>query len=122
MHELSLAQHLLDLALEHAGRAGADRVAHLHLVVGELAPVEETCLAFYWDQICLDTPAAGSSVDVRRLPLQLVCQDCEQAFEPVGEAWSCPRCRSERVRLQGGDECYLEAIDVEVGPKVEAPA
>ena len=117
MHELSLAQHLLDLALEHAGRAGAQRVTHLHLVVGELAPLEESSLGFYWDQVTLDTPAEGSSVHVRKLPMQLACLDCQGTFEPAGATWSCPACGSERVRLQGGDECYLEAIDVEVGPR-----
>jgi Zn finger protein HypA/HybF involved in hydrogenase expression len=51
------------------------------------------------------------------MPLQLACLDCQGTFEPGGATWSCPACGSERVRLQGGDECYLEAIDVEVGPR-----
>jgi hydrogenase nickel incorporation protein HypA/HybF len=122
VHELSLAQHLLDLALEHAARAGADRITHLNLVVGELAPVEPSCLTFYWEQVAADTAAAGSSVDVRRLPLRLLCQGCNLVFEPAAENWSCPKCSSDRVRLQGGDECYLEAIDVEVDKTLEAPA
>jgi hydrogenase nickel incorporation protein HypA/HybF len=122
MHELSLAQHLLDLALQHAARARAERVTQLYLVVGEMAPLEETSLSFYWDQISLGTPAEGSSVRVRRLSLQLNCLDCGQSFEPGDRSWSCPACGSERVRLQGGDECYLEAIDVEAALTAEAPA
>lgn len=113
MHELSLATHLLDLALEQARKSGAQRVVGLHLVVGQLAPLEESSLSFYWDHVTQATPAAGSVVHVRRLPMTLLCQDCGRSFQPGTEAWSCPDCRSESVRLQGGDESYLEAIDVE---------
>jgi hydrogenase nickel incorporation protein HypA/HybF len=114
MHELSLAQHLLDLALERARLSGAERIVGLHLVVGQLAPLEESSLSFYWEHVSQATPAAGSTVHVKRLPMTLVCLDCGRAFQPGGEVWACPGCHSERVRLQGGDESYLEAIDVEV--------
>lgn len=117
MHELSLAQHLLSLALEQAHQSGALRITGLYLVVGELAPLEETSLSFYWEHVTLETPAAGSQVHVRRLPMQMRCLDCGRSFQPGGETWSCPGCGGERVRLQGGDECYLEAIDVEATPR-----
>ncbi len=113
MHELSLAESTLELALRHAREAGATRVTKLHLVVGEFTPLEESSLTFYWDRITDGTPAAGSRVSIRHVPARLSCVDCGRAIDPVSETWCCPTCGSGRLRLTSGDECYLESIDVE---------
>lgn len=95
MHELSLAQHLLDLTLEGARQSGAHRVVGLHHVVGPLSPLEETSLSFYWEHVSQATPAAGSVVHVRRLPMTLMCTNCGRPFQLRGEVWACPGCGSE---------------------------
>ncbi|HKY83221.1 MAG TPA: hydrogenase maturation nickel metallochaperone HypA [Anaerolineales bacterium] len=113
MHELSLAESTLELALRHAQGAGATRVTGLHLVVGEFTPLEESSLTFYWDRITRGTSASGSRVSIRRVPARMACVDCGRALDPVTETWCCPTCGSGRLRLTSGDECYLESIDVE---------
>ena len=113
MHELSLAESTLELALRHAQGAGATRVTGLQLVVGEFTPLEESSLSFYWDRITRGTPAAGSRVSVRHVPARLSCVDCGGSIDPATETWSCPTCGSLRLRLTSGDECYLESIEVE---------
>ena len=113
MHELSLPESTLELALRHARQAGAARVIGLHLVVGEFTPLEESSLSFYWDRITRGTTAAGSQVRVRRVPASMACVDCGASIDPATETWSCPACGSSRLRLTSGDECFLESIDVE---------
>jgi hydrogenase nickel incorporation protein HypA/HybF len=115
MHELSFAESTLELALRHARQAGAQRVVALHLVVGEFTALEPASLEFYWDRLTRDTPAAGSTVSVRRVPAQLACAACGAACDPRDETWVCPSCGSPRLRMTSGDECYLESIDVEGG-------
>ena len=113
MHELSLAESTLELALRHARQAGAARVTRLHLVVGEFTPLEQSSLDFYWDRITRGTSAAGSRVSIQRVPARMACVDCGGSIDPATEAWSCPACGSGRLRLTSGDECFLESIDVE---------
>jgi hydrogenase nickel incorporation protein HypA/HybF len=113
MHELSLAEGALDVALRHARRAGAARVVALQFVVGEFTMFEETSLGFYWERVSEGTEAAGSEIRVRRVPARFVCTSCEAEFEPEGETWHCPHCHSAGIRMTSGDECYLESIDVE---------
>jgi hydrogenase nickel incorporation protein HypA/HybF len=113
VHELSFAESTLELALRHARLAGAGRVVGLHLVVGELTPLEPTSLEFYWERITKGTPADGSHVTVRRVPAQLSCVDCGAACDSHDETWVCRACNSPRLRMTSGDECYLESIDVE---------
>ncbi len=44
MHELAITQRILEIALEHAGRAGARRITAIHLVVGDLSSVVDAVL------------------------------------------------------------------------------
>ena len=113
MHELSFAESTLELALRHAREAGAGRVVGLHLVVGELTPLEPASLEFYWERITKGTPADGSRVEVRRVPAQLGCADCGAPCDAHDETWVCRACGSSRLRMTSGDECFLESIDVD---------
>jgi len=113
MHELSVTQSILKIALEHAEQAGASRVTDLHIVVGQLASIVDDSVQFYWDLISHDTPAEGAQLHFRRIPTELLCLNCEQRYLPAREDLACPHCGSIRVKVVAGEEFYLEAIDVE---------
>ncbi len=113
MHELSVTQSILKIALEHAEQAGAPRVTDLYVVVGQLASIVDDSVQFYWDLISKDTPAEGAQLHFRRISTELLCLNCEQHYTPTREDLACPRCGSIRVKVVAGEEFYLEAIDVE---------
>lgn len=113
MHELSLAESTLELALRHARQAGVGHIATLDLVVGEFTPLEESSLTFYWDRLVRGTAAAGSTLRIRRVPARVDCADCGATGDLELDPWCCPACGGSRLRLASGDECYLESIEVE---------
>jgi len=114
MHELPITQNILDLALEHTAKAGGGRITGIHLVVGELSRVVDDCIQFYWDLISEGTPAEGAVLHFKRTPLVFSCRDCKKTFEPQDDlTYRCPGCGGSRVRVEGGDEFRLEALDVE---------
>ena len=119
VHELPIAESVLELALEHAERAGGGRITGLHLRIGRLSSVVDESLQFYWDLISEDTPAEGARLHFHRIPLAFRCEDCETEFEPEGEDFSCTACSSPRVRVVQGNEFLLEAIDLEPEPAPE---
>ena len=57
MHELSVTESLLEIALRHAQQAGATRVTGLHLVIGQLSSIVDDSVQFYWDFVSKDTIA-----------------------------------------------------------------
>jgi hydrogenase nickel incorporation protein HypA/HybF len=113
MHELPITQNLLALVLEHAQRARASQVTDVHLVIGALSSVVDDSVQFYWDILTEGTPAAGSKLHFRRVPTTFTCKECQHTFEPDGQDFFCPQCSSPWVRVVGGDDLRLEAIDVE---------
>jgi hydrogenase nickel incorporation protein HypA/HybF len=113
MHELSVTQSLLDIALRHAERAAAKRITRLNIVIGELATIVDESVQFYWDMISRDTIAEGAELCFERVPGILRCLACEHSFPLNGENYACPACGDRQVVAAGGDDFRLESIEVD---------
>lgn len=119
MHELSVTENLLEIALRHAGQAVSDdspgniKIANLYLVIGQLSSIVNDSVQFYWDIIAKDTPAEGAKLHFRRVPAELLCLDCNTSYHPSMDELACPNCHSARIKIISGEEFYLEAIDIE---------
>lgn len=63
MHELSITQAILDLALEEARKANAEKIVKIDLVVGELTGIEPEYVRFYHSvgAVCPYRPLNNSS-------------------------------------------------------------
>jgi hydrogenase nickel incorporation protein HypA/HybF len=113
MHEYSITESILSLALEKAGEAKAGRITRINLVVGELAGVVSDCVQFYFDAVSNNTIAAGAALAFETRPTQLRCRKCQAVFTPKDSQWSCPDCREVSIEIVAGRECYMESIEVE---------
>lgn len=123
MHELPVTESILEIALRHARGAEANRITALYLVIGELSSIVDESVQFYWDLISQDTPAEGAQLHFRRIPIEMLCLDCQRRYQPDSEDLACPTCGGANVRVVAGEEFYLEAIDVEkVGDRQTDPA
>ncbi|CUS02963.2 putative hydrogenase nickel incorporation protein HypA [Candidatus Promineifilum breve] len=118
MHELSVTESILEIALRHGDAAGAATITDLFLVIGELATIVDESVQFYWDIVSQDTPAAGSLLHFRRIPGQLGCRACGHLFTPAA-GLCCPVCGGIDIELLAGEEFYLEAIEVARAGEVE---
>jgi hydrogenase nickel incorporation protein HypA/HybF len=113
MHELSVTESILEIALRHSQQAGATRVTNLYLVIGQLSSIVDDSVQFYWDIIAKDTLAEGACLHFQRVPAEFLCLDCNHRFIPGDEILACPNCQSVRIKVKAGDEFLLESIDVE---------
>lgn len=114
MHELGVTQSLLEIATRHAEQAGATRITRLSLVVGELASIVDDSVQFYWDLIAAGTLAEGAALEFRRVPATLRCASCAHEFPLNRERYTCPECGSTQIAVVGGEEFFLESIDVDL--------
>jgi hydrogenase nickel incorporation protein HypA/HybF len=109
MHELSVTQSLLQLALNHAD---GGRITDLYLVIGPLSSMVDNSVQFYWDMISEGTAAANSRLHFKRTAAEIQCQDCQKRYPLASDDFTCPNCGSAQVRVVSGDEFYLESIEV----------
>ncbi|HLF28711.1 MAG TPA: hydrogenase maturation nickel metallochaperone HypA [Anaerolineae bacterium] len=113
MHELTMTEDLLKIALSQAAQAHAARITELHLVVGQLAGVTDESVQFYWQMISQGTPAEGARLHFRNVPAEWQCHTCGGRFTLENDTAACPQCGGAQVILAAGEEFYLEAIEVE---------
>ena len=110
MHELSVTQSVLDIALKNAGTR---KIKQINLVIGQFSSIVDDSVQFYWDIISKDTSAEGSLLHFERIPGEMTCQNCGYVFRPTDESFDCPSCSSPFVRITKGEEFQVDSIDVE---------
>ena len=113
MHEASITESMLSLALEKAAEAQAKKITRINLIVGELSGVVGDCVQFYFDHISKNTIAEGAALNFETKPTQIRCRKCERVFIPANSDWSCPGCHENSPEIVSGRECYMESIEVE---------
>jgi hydrogenase nickel incorporation protein HypA/HybF len=113
MHELSVTESLLKIALNHAEKANAKRVTDLNIVIGDLASMVDDSIQFYWEIIAKGTIAEQAKLNFRRVPAQLQCMTCSETYQPTDRELACPKCNGINVKIITGEEFALESIDVE---------
>jgi hydrogenase nickel incorporation protein HypA/HybF len=113
MHEQSIVESLLTLALNNAAKANARKIVRINLVVGDYTGVVEESVDFYFRFLSKDTIAAGAKIFYTRVPAQLRCRDCDLLFPLQKRERCCPKCQGMRVEIVGGRELYIENMEVE---------
>jgi hydrogenase nickel incorporation protein HypA/HybF len=120
VHELTITQSVLDIALKHARQAEAGRILRIHLIIGDLSGIVDDSVQFYFDFVSRDTPAEGAELVFRRVPARFRCRACgeeyglgEQAGRRAYYGWSCPGCEELQPEILAGREFLVDSIEVE---------
>ena len=113
MHEASISESILSLALEKARDAGAQKITRVNLVLGELSGMVGECLQMYFEVLAQKTIADGAVLSFETKPTTLKCRKCAKVFLPPDHNWECPDCRESDVEIVSGRECYMESIEVD---------
>ena len=112
MHELSVTENILNIALKHATKAEAKKVTDVHLVIGQLSSIVDDSVQFYWEIISKETLCHGSTLHFERKKATILCKDCGTEFPLEEEMKPCPFCRSIQLQIVIGEEFYLESIEI----------
>jgi hydrogenase nickel incorporation protein HypA/HybF len=113
MHEQSIVQSLLSLALQNAEKANARKIVRIHLVVGDYTGVVEDAVNFYFAFLSKDTIAAGAKIIYAHIAGQLRCRDCDLLFPLQKREFLCPQCGGRRMEIVGGRELYIDKMEIE---------
>ena len=123
MHEASIAAPLLRLVLDeakkHEAGSGPLRVARICVRAGLLMAIEPATLEGCFSLMAEDTPAEGAALVVEAVPMRGLCSACGREVQTQVRAFACPACGAAEVAWSGGNELYIESIQVR--PENTAP-
>ena len=112
MHEMSLAESVLQICEDHARRAGAQKVIRVTVEIGDLSHVEPEALAFCFAAVVVNTPLSGAPLEIVRVPGQAWCDDCEKDVRATSLLDACPLCGGFPLRVTAGQEMRVREIEV----------
>jgi hydrogenase nickel incorporation protein HypA/HybF len=110
MHELSIASALIEQVGEHAGSAGAERVAEISIRMGVLSGISRA-LYFCFPSASRGTICEGATLHIEEVPLTVMCTHCEAVKTPAGPYnFRCPDCGRATPKVLTGREMQLVSI------------
>jgi hydrogenase nickel incorporation protein HypA/HybF len=109
MHELSIAEALLDIVLEHAGER---RVTQVEVEVGHLRQVVPDALSFAFELLAADTAAQGAELVLREIEVRGRCRGCGSVSPQSGFPLLCRACGATNVEIVSGEELRVQSIEV----------
>lgn len=113
MHELSIAESILEaVRIELTKHPGA-RPIRVGLRIGELAAVDVDSLTFCFEAVLKGTDWESLQLDARVCPQRRRCSNCGNEFSVVDFNASCPACASSDTRLTSGDELDFDYLEVD---------
>jgi hydrogenase nickel incorporation protein HypA/HybF len=121
MHELTLANSLVDLASDYAKTNGAQRVAAITIRLGVLCGIGRA-LYFCFEPAARGTPCEGASLSIIESPLSVLCANCGEPKTPrTPRNLRCPDCGRPTPKVLTGREMELMSIEIEGEPRDMTP-
>ncbi len=120
MHELSMAQAIVDTVLDAAEKNDAEEIVEVTIEVGKLTMLNPEQLKFLLDVIVEDTLLENAELIIEDIPVEIKCHICE--FEGLANTDDsdhylaivlCPECGERNVEILKGRECNVKTIKIE---------
>jgi hydrogenase nickel incorporation protein HypA/HybF len=113
MHEMSLAEGILQIVEDAAASQGFKRVTEVRLEIGALSGVEVEALNFCLDMVLKNSIADGARIELEKAPGQGYCLGCGESVLINALYDNCPKCGSYQVQATGGTEMRVKDLLVE---------
>ena len=113
MHEMSLAEGVVQIIEDAARDQGFSKVKTVFLEIGWLSSVEPEAMAFCFDAVSRGTIAEGAKLEVIDVPGAGQCLSCGKTVEISAVFDPCPECGGYPVHPTAGTEMRVRELEVD---------
>ncbi len=110
MHEMSIAEGVLQVIEDAASKQNFEYVTEVHLEIGALSGVEVEALSFCMEAVLKGSIADGAKVELTRSPGQGFCLACAETVPMNALFDACPKCGSYQVQSTSGTEMRVKDL------------
>ncbi len=113
MHELSIAQSIMERVEAIRTEHNAPGIASVQLQVGTLSGVDPYALELAFEVAVEGTLYADTQWHIESIPASVDCRNCGKTTTPDGPFPICVNCDSTDIAIVSGRELMIETIEVE---------
>jgi hydrogenase nickel incorporation protein HypA/HybF len=113
MHEVALANDLVEQILSSVAGRGVARVLEVDLDVGAQRLVVPEALRMAFEAAARGTVAEGARLEIQEVAARAVCGSCGSEFRPGIDCYLCPACGRADARIVEGNDIILQSLSCE---------
>lgn len=113
MHEMSIAEGIIQVLEEQAKAQNYQRVKTVWLEIGPLAMIETDALTFCFDAVTRGSLAEGAKLNIINIEGEAFCLQCLKTVAVQKRYDACPECGSYQLQITQGDEMRIKELEVE---------
>jgi hydrogenase nickel incorporation protein HypA/HybF len=113
MHEMTLAESVLQIVEDAARREGLRRIRAVWLEIGQLSSVEPEAMRFCFDAVARDSVAEGARLEIVTIAGAAWCNACSEPVALAELGAACPRCGGYQLRVTEGAEMRVKELEAE---------
>jgi hydrogenase nickel incorporation protein HypA/HybF len=117
MHEMSIAQSLVEIIRHTVEEDDLERVRELRMKLGECSGVVPDSLEFCFQALVANTSLSHCALHIERIPFQIRCNSCSKVSRNEGGFGLCPLCGSADTKILSGNE--LQVVEIEIEDKIQ---
>lgn len=120
MHELSMAQGIINAVIDTAESNNATEVTEVGIEIGRLAMINPEQLRFMLSVLVENTIVEDADIKIEEILVEIDCPECKfkgvaelddkDHYAPIVE---CPKCGNKRISILNGKDCVVKNIVIE---------
>ncbi len=112
MHELSIAQNIIEIVTDYAIKVKADRVTEVVLDIGAVSGIIPENLEFAWEISSKNTIVENAILKINFIEAKALCLECKKKFIMDDIYTMCEFCGSLRFDIIQGKELKVKSIKI----------
>jgi hydrogenase nickel incorporation protein HypA/HybF len=120
MHELSMAEAIVNTVVDAANKNNADEVLEVTIEIGNLTMLNPEQLKFLLEILVEDTIMKDAELIIEEIPITIECRNCDYEGKANTEGSDhyltvviCPECGERDLEIIKGRECNVKNIRIE---------
>ncbi|MCI0469912.1 MAG: hydrogenase maturation nickel metallochaperone HypA [Nitrospirae bacterium] len=114
MHEVFIAESILEAAIQKCKENGFSLIKNIRLKVGRASAASTEALIFLFDALKAGSIASEATLIIEEIPSIGHCRTCNSEFNVDRDfIFYCPLCNSDSVVIKHGNGVELRELEVE---------
>jgi hydrogenase nickel incorporation protein HypA/HybF len=113
MHELSIAQDILEIVKQNVPEDELSKVRTIKLKIGEFAGIVVDSLEFCFEAVIAETSLNKAKLEIDNVKVEATCKSCGRNFKVQNSVFKCPYCIGVDIEITSGAELKVVEFELE---------